>query len=296
MRSNYSESPKVAVLAKMSSKDLISKQLLKRLLVDFGIQLFKLDIVDADLLSNEQPRVEGKRADLVARVRNTQGASYILHVEVQNDNRADVPLRMLRYYSDLALEHVGEEIKQYLLYTLGKAPLTMPDHVQTSEWRYCYKVLDMRSQDSDDFLHSNNPDALVLAILCDPKGREPGALVAHIVSELRRLHGPKLDSLRDSLTMLDILASNRDLQNLVKESYDMLIEVEKLGSYQLGVEKGLVQGIEQGMVQGMEQGSERSQQEIVLNLLSRLSPEQAAEFSGVALDKVNAIAASRKAP
>ena len=140
--------------------------------------------------------------------------------------------------------------------------------------------------------------------LCDPKGREPGALVAHIVNELRRLHGPKLDSLRDSLAMLDILASNRDLQNLVKESYDMLIEVEKLGSYQLGVEKGLVQGIEQGMVQGieqgmvqgMEQGSERSQQEIVLNLLSRLSPEQAAELSGVPLDKVNAIAASRKAP
>ena len=303
----------------MSSKDLISKQLLKRLLVDFGVQLFKLDIVDADLLSNEQPRVEGKRADLVARVRNTQGASYILHVEVQNDNRTDVPLRMLRYYSDLALEHAGEEIKQYLLY-IGKAALTMPDHVQTSEWRYCYKILDMRSQDSDDFLHSNNPDALVLAILCDPKGREPGALVAHIVNELRRLHGPKLDSLRDSLAMLDILASNRDLQNMVKESYDMLIEVEKLGSYQLGMEKGLVQGIEQGlvqgmeqglvqgieqgmvqgieqgMVQGMEQGSERSQQEIVLNLLSRLSPEQAAEFSGVALDKVNAIAASKKAP
>ena len=46
----------------MSSKDLISKQLLKRLLVDFGTQLFKLNIIDAELLSSEQPRVEGKRA------------------------------------------------------------------------------------------------------------------------------------------------------------------------------------------------------------------------------------------
>ena len=99
----------------MPAKDLISKQLLKRLLVDFGTQLFELDIVDAEMLSNEQPRVEGKRADLVARVKNAQGESYILHVEIQNDNKADVPLRMLRYYSDLALEHIGEEIKQYLL-------------------------------------------------------------------------------------------------------------------------------------------------------------------------------------
>ena len=60
----------------MSSKDLISKQLLKRLLVDFGTQLFKLDIAEAELLSNEQPRVEGKRADLVARVKNIGGESY----------------------------------------------------------------------------------------------------------------------------------------------------------------------------------------------------------------------------
>ena len=267
----------------MSTKDLISKQLLKRLLVDFGTQLFKLDIVEAEMLSTEQPRVEGKRADLVARVQSAQGESYILHVEVQNDNRADLPLRMLRYYSDLALEHMGEEVKQYLLY-IGKAPLTMPNHVQTKDWRYCYKLLDMRSQNSEDFLDSDNPDALVLAILCDPKGRELGALVNHIVSELRRLHGPKLDSFRDSLTMLDILASNRDLQHLVKESSAMFeIELEKLGLYQLGVERGV------------EQGSERRQQQIVLHLLSKFSPEQAAEFSGVSLDEVNLIAASGKA-
>ena len=164
----------------MPAKDLISKQLLKRLLVDFGTQLFELDIVDAEMLSNEQPRVEGKRADLVARVKNAQGEGYILHVEIQNDNKADVPLRMLRYYSDLALEHIGEEIKQYLLY-IGKAPLTMSDRVRGHNWRYRYKILDMRYQDSEYFLNSDNPDALVFAILCDPKGREPEALGVSIV-------------------------------------------------------------------------------------------------------------------
>ena len=56
------------------------------------------------------------------------------------------------------------------------------------------------------------PDALVLAILCDPKSLEPNALVAHIIKELRRLHGDKLDNLRDSLKMLDVLSGNRGLQ------------------------------------------------------------------------------------
>ena len=269
----------------MPDKDLISKQLLKRLLLDFGTQLFGLDIVEAELLSSEQPRVEGKRADLVARVKEVQGTSYILHVEVQNDNQADMPIRMMRYYTDLALEHTGEAIKQYLLY-IGKATLSMSDHLETSAWRYCYEVLDMRSKDSDYFLSSDNPDALVLAILCDPKGREPSAVVAHIVKKLVRLHGDKLDNLRNSLMMLDVLASNRDLQSLVKENHDMFVDIEKTSLYQLGVERGVEQGL--------EQGSERRQQKIILNLLAKLTPEQVAEFSGVPLTEVNAIAKANK--
>ena len=252
----------------MPSKDLISKQLLRQLAVDFSNQLFGLNIVEAELLSSEQARVEERRADLVARVKNDQGKSYILHVELQNDNHKHMPLRMLRYYTDLALEHEDEEINQHLLY-IGKAPLTMPDHVQAPEWRYWYNVLDIRQLDSEDFLRSENPDALVLAILCDMGKREPDAVVAHIVSELRRLHGSKLDSLSDSLLKLETLAENRNLQNLVKEKYKMIVNIERLASYQEGLEKG--------------------QQELLLKLLDKFLPEQVAEFSGVPLEKIKAM-------
>ena len=230
----------------MPNKDLISKKILKRLLVEFSTQLFGLNIVDAEPLDTEQPRIEGKRADLVARVKDIEGESYILHVEIQNDNQAHFPIRMLRYYTDLALTYPGEDIKQYLLY-MGKADLTIPDHIQTSGWRYCYQILDISKHDSEDFLNSANPDALVLAILCDFKGRDPHALVAEITSKLRRLHGDQLDGLRESLVMLDILATNRDLQHLVKENSAMFIEVEKLGIYQLAMERGLEQGEQKGL-------------------------------------------------
>ena len=189
-------------------------------------------------------------------------------MELQNDNHKHMPLRMLRYYTDLALEHEDEEINQHLLY-IGKAPLTMPDHVQAPEWRYCYNVLDIRQLDSEDFLRSENPDALVLAILCDMGKREPDAVVAHIVSELRRLHGSKLDSLSDSLLKLETLAENRNLQNLVKEKYKMIVNIERLASYQEGLEKG--------------------QQELLLKLLDKFLPEQVAEFSGVPLEKIKAM-------
>ena len=256
----------------MPSKDLISKQLLRQLAVDFGNQLFGLNIVEVELLSSEQPRVEERRADLVARVKNREGKSYILHVELQNDNHKHMPLRMMRYYTDLALEHEGEEIEQHLLY-IGKAPLTMPDHVQAPEWRYCYNVLDMRRLASEDFLRSENPDALVLAILCDMGKREPDAVVTHIISELRRLHGSKIDNLNDSLLKLETLAENRNLQNLVKEKYKMIVNIERLASYQEGVERG----------------QEQERQKLLLKFLDKLPPERVAEFSGVPLEKIKAI-------
>ncbi len=231
----------------MLDKDLVSKKLLKRLLVGFGTQLFGLDIVEAELLSNEQQRIEGKRADLVARVKHSDGEIYILHVEIQNDNRWDVPLRMLRYYTDIALEHRGEKVVQYLLY-IGKAALTMPDHVLGNKWCYSYEVLDMRSKNSEDFLVAGNPDALVLAILCDPRNRGPNALVAHIIKELKRLHGSELDSLRESLEMLDILAGNRNLQSTVRENAKMVIDVEKLGIYQLVKDIGERRGLQKAAV------------------------------------------------
>ena len=126
------------------------------------------------------------------------------------------------------------------------------------------------------------PDAIVLAILCDPQGQEPNALVARIIKDLRRLHGDKLDKLRDSLKMLEVLAGNRNLQNLVKENVEMYIDVEKLGIYQLVKEKGRAEGLELG------------EQKMLLQFLEKLSPEQVAELSGVPLEKVRDLATKGK--
>ena len=273
----------------MPDKDLISKQLLQRLLVGFGNRLFKLDITEAELLNNEQPRIEARRADLVARVKDADGKRYILHVEIQNDNQANMPLRMLRYYSDIALQYPKDKVVQYLLY-IGKAPLTMVNQIGGYNWTYRYEMVDMRNQDSEHFLSSGNPEAVVLAILCDQQGQEPNALVARIIKELRRLHGDKLAKLRDSLEMLDVLAGNRGLQNIVKENTKMYIDVEKLGIYQLVKEKSEAKGVKKGM----EKGRAEYQQEIILQLLEKLAPEQVAELSGVSLDKVRDIAAKGK--
>ena len=82
------------------------------------------------------------------------GERYLLHIEIQNDNDRTMPLRMLRYYTDIALQWPGEPIRQYVIY-IGKAHLTMAGHLHTQGLEYDYRILNMREvglADVDDVL------------------------------------------------------------------------------------------------------------------------------------------------
>ena len=134
----------------------------------------------------------------------------------------------------------------------------------------------------------------MLAILCDPKSLEPNALVAHIIKELRRLHGDKLDNLRDSLKMLDVLSGNRGLQDIVEETINMYIDEEKLGIYQAVKKRSEARGIKKGEARGIKKGEARGLNKMVLKLLAKLPPEQVAELSDMSLAEVQAIAAAKE--
>ena len=118
--------------------------------------------------------------------------------------------------------------------------------------------------------------------------RAPNALGAHIIKELRRLHGDKLDNLRDSLKMLDVLSGNRGLQDIVEETINMYIDEEKLGIYQAVKKRSEARG----EARGIKKGEARGLRKMVLKLLAKLPPERVADLSGMSLAEVQAIAAT----
>ena len=87
----------------MTAKDIIGRDTLKRLTSDLARHLLGIDGEAIALLETQNQRVEDRRADLVARMRASDGGEFLLHVELVNNNRADMPLRMLRYYTDIRL-------------------------------------------------------------------------------------------------------------------------------------------------------------------------------------------------
>ena len=262
----------------MGKKDIISKQVFKHLAADIANLLLNLDIEDdsVELLATEQQRIELRQADMVARVkqRNSQ-QTFILHVEIQNDNDPKMSLRMMRYYTDIQLAYPEESIRQYLIY-IGKPALNMPEEHQTIDFQYRYNILDMHRVDCSVLLASDTPDALVLAILCDFKERPVQDVVNYIVKRLHELLQNDEHGFRNYFEMLETLSDNRHLQDNIDEAKQMLtkIDVKKFASYRWGVEEG------------REEGIKEEKQRMAIQLLPMMENQAIASTTGLSLEEI----------
>lgn len=211
--------------------------------------LLKLKVDSVEIIETDYQRVEDRHTDLVVLVRGEAG-QFILHIEIQNDNHRQMPWRMLPYRSDIGLARPGHDVRQYLIY-IGKAPLTMPDRLSQSGLDCGYSIIDMHIVDCHTLLQKDNPDALVLAILCDFKGCSDREVVHYILQRLRELTGDNESRMRDYRGMLEILSTNRSLERIIEEEQKMLSQVDqtRLPSFRIGMEQGLQQGLQQGELQ-----------------------------------------------
>jgi len=263
----------------MTAKDIISRDALKRLTTDLARYLLGINGKAVELLETQHQRIEDRRADLVARMRATDGEEFLLHIEVANNNTRDMPLRMLRYYTDIRLAGHDGPIRQFLIY-IGTNPLTMPAGFDEPGLLgdYRYRLIDMHQIDCAGLLAQDNPDALVLAVLCDFGDRKPQEVVTYIVHRLRELLGANQRGFRDYITMLEILSENRNLQAQVKEAEHMLteIDVERLPSFAIGFERG----------------EEKGKAQVVHRLLSRFGVAEVSELLGLAPEDVERLAAA----
>ena len=230
----------------MGHKDIISRQIFKRIFIDVATYIFKLKLESVELIETEQQRIEDRRADLTAKVIDNKGRAFILHIEIQNQNQKIMPDRMLRYLSDLRLSHPNEEIYQYLLY-IGKEPLTIPSGIKTEHLNYQYNIIDMHEIDYQFFIRQNSADALVLAILCDFKETEARVVINEVLTKLMAITKDDHKMLREYVSMLEILASNRDINIDIQQEFEMLeVEIEKLPSFLIGEKLGEKRGEKRG--------------------------------------------------
>ena len=133
------------------------------------------------------------------------------------------------------------EIKQYIIY-IGKARLTMADGIEEDHLNYHYTIIDMHTIDCDELIALDTPDALVLSILCDFKGRDEIQMLLHITRRLTELTQDDAHRQSKYLLMLETLSENRDLKDQLQKVEEMLreIKMEDLPSYSLGYKNAVL--------------------------------------------------------
>jgi len=82
--------------------------------------------------------------------------------------------------------------------------------------------------------------------------------------------------------MIEILSSNRDLEEKVKEGEKILsVDIKRMPSYQIGLEHGM----EKGMEKGKYLGKKEAKIEIAINLLDLLDSKTISQKTGVSFLK-----------
>jgi len=234
----------------MAEKDIISKDLFKQIAVDLANIFSGFNITAQDqltMLDTEHQRIQDRRADLVLKVSPKDKKPYIIHIEIQNNPHAQMHYRMLSYYLDISLKYINTPIYQYVIY-IGKATGKMQSQLKQDQLNYQYCLLDIRDIKCETLMNQGTADALVLAILCDFGGKEPQNVINSIVQRLSNHCGDNESDYRRYLMMLEILADNRGFKEHIKEAEAMItqVQLENLPSYEIGLEKGVVQGLERG--------------------------------------------------
>ncbi len=256
----------------MGDKDIVSKEVLKNIARDISKHILQIEVKeDMELIRHEFTRVESRESDLLYK-----NGDEIVHIEIQNDNHEQMHLRMHRYLSDILFEHKSKIIKQYLLY-IGKAKCKMKNSIKIENLDYKYDIIDMRDLPCESFLYSDDPSALVLAMLCDFEDKDKQIVVNTILKRLKELNDER--SYRNYLKMVNVYSTNRGLEKEVEKGVEMLtIDIEKTPFYKIGNEKGLETGIEKGIMLVAKQMLKMNMDIEVIEKVTNLSKEKLYEI------------------
>jgi len=164
------------------------------------------------LLSEEIPdalqHTKEREPDLLKKITNKSGSTFILQVEFQVSDEPEMVYRMAEYY--LMLHRKYElEVTQYVLY-LGEKPAEMPVLLETPVLKFRFGLISFSQIDYRLFLNSHKPEEVIFAILGDFGNENPEDALGHIVNRIKEITDGDF-ALKRKWVQLRILSQLRSL-------------------------------------------------------------------------------------
>lgn len=200
--------------------------------------LLGIDIVSSEEIPDEIQHTKERKPDLLKKVTDAAGQTYILHIEYQTKREKDMVYRMAEYSIMLQWKY-RINVKQYVVY-IGTGSPKMAETIETEDFRFRYNMLALSSVDYKIFLNSDEPEEKILAVLADFRKDDPVEALKSILTEVKQMAGSDLAEDR-YFNQLRILVQLRNLETQFDEAMETITKFfkeEKDPLYKRGEAKG----------------------------------------------------------
>ncbi len=287
------------------SFDKIFKENLEELFLPIAEKWLGFKIIKSEPLPEKFQVTLEREPDFVRIVETDKPETFILHLEFQSTNDAEMLYRQAEYKAILQRKY-KLPVRQFVIY-LGSQRPTMQTELPADQRIIGFELRNIQEYRYEQLMLSDIPQEIILAILGDFHGEHPEKVIRQILERLYQISQGKLE-LEKYVRQLNTLSKLRKLSEQsikISESMPLILDydIETDYAYQRGLQKGVEQGIEQGIEQGVEQGVEQGieqgieqgvwleKKEAIIEMLKDgfLSIEQIAKYQRISEEEVLAI-------
>ena len=255
----------------------------------FAEKVLGLDIIEYAELKDKLQMTRQKETDSLRKVTDRSGNTFILQLEIQKENEQGMAERMADYY--LLLHRIHRlPIRQYVLY-IGMGKADMPDRLELPGFSFCYTLMSFSDLPYELFIHVEQPEVKMLAVLGNLGETDPYVVTEGIVRDIDQ-RPISVNEKQKRINQLRIIVQLRNFERQLEVAMlkaATFFKEERDPFYKRGEAKG----IERGMEKGVEKGAKAKSYEVVVNLIQqlRLDDDAAASVAEVSVDFVKKVRA-----
>src|SRR6266566_6201739 len=144
--------------------------------------LLGIHAVHTEELPDDIQHTKERKPDVLKKVTDKNGETFVLHVEFQVKDELEMVFRMAEYYIML-LRQYQFRVRQYVIY-IGAGNPTMTDHIRSEPMNFKYQLIDLSAVDYHLLLRSDNPEEKMLAILANFGSGNHKHIIENIVNQV----------------------------------------------------------------------------------------------------------------
>lgn len=256
--------------------DKIFKENIEAVIPSLMQTILGITAVVSEELPDDVQHTKERRPDVLKKITDTEGDTYVLQIEFQVADEPKMIYRMAEYYIMLERKH-EISVRQFVIF-LGTDKPRMPTRLDSPSMQFRFSLITFSELDYGLFLRSSRPEEVVLSILASFRGNKPETALRQILRRVEETTDTDLALMR-YFNQLRVLAQLRSLDLKLKEAMDSIaqyINEERDVLYLRGLDKG------------QEKAREQEQTRFVTNLLlhSDFSVQKVAEMAGVSVEFV----------